>query len=219
MPICIVGSEGNMGRRYAAVLKHLNIFSIGIDVDTSEKDIQLKSELADGFIIATPSMCHEGHAEYFSRFNKPMLIEKPLCIGIPEISIKNTNLINMVCNYRYMAPWDYYRDDDSTYYNYFNSGKDSLVFNCIQIIGLAKGAIRLDSSSAIWKCKINNHTYNIAGLDHSYIAMVKAWLNKEIICSYEEAQQWHHKALEFENTYAASENWNTGPLNFKTIPQ
>lgn len=166
--------------------------------------------MSDAFIIASPTMAHEGHIEWFSQFKKPMLCEKPICVGIPELAIKNTNLIQMVCQYKYLSPYDFYRDNDTSYWDYWNSGRDGLVWDCIQVIGLAKNKITLENTSPKWRCKINNHTYQIQSMDFAYIEMIKKWLNKETICEYSEFMNWHQKTLEFENNYEASKNSNPG---------
>lgn len=201
-----------MGRRYSAILKHLNIVHVGIDIDTPDDQVALKAKMSDAFIIATPTFMHEGHIEFFSTFNKPILCEKPICIGIPELAVRKNSLIQMVAQYKFLSPWDYYRDQADSYYDYWNSGKDGLVWDAIQIIGLAKGKISLANDSPIWRCKINHHTYQIQSMDSAYIAMIKKWTMGDNICGYDEFMEWHHKTLEFENNYEASQNCNTGKV-------
>jgi hypothetical protein len=175
--VFIVGFNGNMARRYRAILNHLNIYNSGIDIGHTvhEKDL----ECAEGIIIATPTERHIDDILFYSRYKVPILCEKALSKNIERVykclefcKEKEVNL-QMVNNYAF---WGNTLGSGRTYYNFFKTGNDGLAYDVINIIGLANGKIKIENTSPIWTCEINGNKFNFGDVNHSYLSMISRWL-------------------------------------------
>ena len=172
MSIGIIGAKGNMGSRYAAICSYLGIPWLGFDVDDIS-EIESYADSLDSFLIATPSDNHLGNIFELSRFQKPMLVEKPVVTsrdGLDQL-LKMDIHVRMVNQYEFLL--EGYSTGDS-YYNYFNSGKDGAL-DFINIIGLSHMPPTLRHDSPIWKCQINGQQLNIRSMDHAYCDMISSW--------------------------------------------
>ena len=179
MSVLIVGANGSMGRRYQAILRHLEQEYVCADFDTSLPYIDSMAKESDGVIIASPTKTHIEFIKRFIGYKKPILCVKPISTSIEalrdilmDVRDSGTNLTmtmqyKMLCN-PVASGW--------SYYNYYNTGKDGLIWDCTQIIGLSKGLVRLDNDSPVWKCCINGQTLSIADMDGAYVEYVKKWL-------------------------------------------
>lgn len=172
--VFILGINGNMGNRYKTILNHLGIKVVGTDVGGGLAGI----EKADGIIIATPTHMHLDHMSTVIHFRRPILCEKPFTTNLEllrKFEDKHggwTDLVRMVNQYEYMISKSLTGD---TEYNYFKTGGDGLMWDCLNIIGLAKGKCVVGNTSPIWRCKINGQELSLANVDKSYIEMVKDW--------------------------------------------
>lgn len=190
--VFILGSKGNMGRRYHVILNMLGVAVTGTDVDGTLAGI----ERADGIIIATPTDLHLQHLDAMIRFHLPILCEKPFTKDITKLHSfydrhgAKVDYIRMVNQYQYMISSNAYGD---TEYNYFKTGGDGLVFDCLNIIGLAKGNCVLKNDSPIWKCKINGQTLSQGLVDKSYVDMIEDWV-KHPSSNFQYAKTAHEKA-------------------------
>jgi len=175
--IYIIGNKGNMGRRYAAILKYLGVRSFGHDIN-DDIDLSLM-ENAKGFIVATPTNLHVTGLTQILWYEKPILCEKPLTKNLKDIEMiesryeKYLHLVTLVNQYKFLAK----PGDGETYYNYFKTGNDGLIWDCLNILGLANGPVKLCNDSPVWKVKINGHELDQSQVDNSYIEMVKDWLD------------------------------------------
>lgn len=192
--VFISGSNGNMGRRYASILKKLGIEYFGADKDVPVLDQAsfCRKKDIDGIIIATSTHTHLDLIALFGMIAKdiPILCEKPI---LKQSFNKDEKLkLTMVNQYKYMI-------DESkvgkTDYNYFKSGSDGIVWDCINIIGLANGALSLKDSSPTWKCVINDQILNIKNMDKAYIEMVKDW-SENPVSNWDYIVKAHKKCLE-----------------------
>ncbi len=188
--VYISGFNGNMASRYKAILKLMGIGVIGKDLNCEfgrPKD-------ADGFIIATPTENHIDDLEKYIVFGKPILVEKPITkfiFSLDSFAEKwkdKLDLITMVNQYRYL--YDPLVVGD-TYYNYFKTGKDSLHWDCINIIGSAKARLELRNDSPIWQCTINGRHLKIHEMDHAYCNMIKDWISGELKGNWEYIKHAH----------------------------
>lgn len=72
-----------------------------------------------------------------------------------------------------------------TWYNYFKTGNDGLLWDCINIIGTARGPYFIKNDSLIWDCQINGWPIDLRDMDQAYIwnlqDWVKGWRNKDYI--------------------------------------
>lgn len=172
--IAVLGCKGNMGRRYTAILKLLGHMSIGVDIDTPG----ILSGI-DGAIVATPTHTHFSLITDLIGLDIPILCEKPISKNYEEIlavcAIDELNL-RMINQYEmYDIPDNY---GGKTYYNYFKTGSDGLLWDCINIIGLAKGDVDIKNDSPIWDCFINGFRLDLGDMDEAYIANIEDWLLK-----------------------------------------
>lgn len=182
--IALIGAKGGMGRRYSAILKHLGVEFIEFDVDDWQ---HARTTVGiDGVIIVSPTEEHFKNLDQFSANKKiPILCEKPITkdlMVLKEILDWDLNL-TMVNQYKYLTNGVI---SGVTYYDYYNTGKDGLEWDCINIIGLASDLPTINNKSPKWKCMINGVHLNSSAMDGAYVAMIKDWIenpkeNKEYI--------------------------------------
>lgn len=200
--ILIIGSKGNMGRRYAAICKYLKIPFVGIDRGDCFNPVDFTS-----YIIATPTDDHL-HTARFILDNAPnkvrILCEKPVAI------VSNVlEGLSVACDAKYSGheffmvnQYAYYPNlslrKELTYYNFFHSGKDSLKWDCIQLIYLARGEITLDNTSPIWECRINGEWLNRETLDECYIDMIEDFYanTKRMLWGWDDIFKAHRKVVD-----------------------
>lgn len=184
----IIGILGNMGHRYKAILDYLQVEVCGVDLGYTYRHERF--EECDGFIIATPTDMHLDDLERFANYEKPILCEKPITRGRID-KVKNGELITMVNQYAYLYDKN---SRGETYYDYFKTGRDTIFWDCINIIGLSCNHARLNNTSPIWKCAINGRELSIADMDRAYVKMLMDWtLNHESNWDY--AVYAHDKVL------------------------
>jgi len=181
--ILVIGAKGNMGQRYCRILELFDQRYFEFDIDHDIRDLRQWARISDGCIIASPT---DTHCEMISKiyyFNHDIkfLVEKPLSKDISEVekllspSLFPNMHVTLINQYKYM-----FKDDDEgrTYYNFFKTGNDGLAWDCVSIIGLARGDIEIRNDSPIWDCMINGSTLDLGKVDMSYVKMLKAWLKK-----------------------------------------
>lgn len=180
--IAIIGNKGNMGRRYESILNSLQIDHFGVDLLSSAHiKNDLEKESFSHAIIASPTITHASWMQWLYDHDKTcrILCEKPITKDLNELvrilSLPEIDL-TMVYNYEYVEYKDLFMGDCTTY-NFYNSGGDGLYWDCIQIIGLAKGELVLSNESPIWRCVINGRKVKKESIDNSYMEFLKAWIN------------------------------------------
>ena len=214
--ICIIGANGNMGKRYQSVCKYLNIPFQGLDVNDP---LPVNVANFTHYIIATPTVTHEKILHYLCSVNTiplKVLCEKPiLCDEVESIlafAKERKHEIYMVNQYAYYSHQTY-ESHGMTSYNYYNSGGDGLFWDCIQLIYLAKEKISLSNDTPIWFAQINGTELDRETIDLCYVKMIhdfyedgrvygKRWGRKDIIKA-------HNKVLE----YGKDNNWDSSSLN------
>lgn len=175
--VCLIGADGNMGRRYKAILNEINIKFCSVDIGDRWPDS------AHHYIIATPT---DTHLEMIAKINEPdarILVEKPLCRLSSMLRIQtvrdackdHTDKLFMVNQYAYI-PW-VEKGIGPTIYDYYNTGRDGLGWDCIQLIHLAKGYLSLRNKSPIWQCTINGLPITRGMVDRAYIEMIRDFLS------------------------------------------
>lgn len=169
----VVGSRGSMGSRYLAILRHLKVDAVGVDLgDPIPEDF-------DSVIIASPTSLHVDHVKVYAAFGVPMLVEKPLAKTMDEALAccdwldQHAVPIRMVNQYRELGPFE---GGGRTYYNYFRHGADGLVMDCISVVALAEGDVVLREDSPVWLCAINGRMLSIEQMDDAYVRMVRRFL-------------------------------------------
>lgn len=175
--VYIVGYNGNMANRYKAILNFLGIPHLGHDKGEIPKPGAISR--SRGIIICTPTANHINDLKTYLATERPVLCEKPLCHSVSELSQLekavgiNISYLTMVNQYQYLTS-DI--SHGSTFYDYFKTGPDGLYWDCLNIIGLAKGELFLAAKSPTWNCQINGKKLALTNIDYSYIEMVKDWL-------------------------------------------
>lgn len=181
MAILIMGANGNMGKRYAAILNYLGKEYIGVDVNNKPTEVAKALRKAEGVIVATPTETHLRILSSLKKCRKPILCEKPISKHIPNLSLlldqfhETKTPLNMVYQYKELVDSKAFGESE---YNYFKHGSDGLVWDCIQIIGLAKGNVTIREDSPVWKCQINGEPLDIGLMDLAYIHHIKRWLKR-----------------------------------------
>jgi hypothetical protein len=200
--IVIVGHKGNMGQRYAKILDYLKLEWHGIEIDHHPRVIDIMCAKASHILISTPTNTHFNELCFYASYRKPILCEKPFSNNLKQIDMilnhDHDHQVSMVYQYKYI---DNYKDHalGMTEYDYYKHGGDGLIWDCIQIIGLARGPISLKETSPIWKCKINGMAMDIGDMDQAYVEMIKDWLDPNSKkMSHEEIYAVHKKAHDFE---------------------
>lgn len=199
--IYIIGNQGNMGKRYTAILNYL-----GENVKGHDLDAYIGEELAaaSGFIVATPTKNHLNDVVDLFKYEKPILCEKPLTKNIEELNQledkyrEELSLLSVVNQYQYLKKGT----NGKTVYNYYKSGNDGLAWDCLNIIGLAKGDFEIDNKMPYWRCVLNGAQLNLGMMDHAYVDMIKNWL-KDPKSNYAYARKAHEKVALYlaENSF------------------
>jgi hypothetical protein len=177
--IYISGVKGNMGRRYKLICKRLGLKLFGSDCTSfTEQASFCLHEGIDGIIVATPTYTHVDALNIFSHItpNIPVLVEKPIQLG--EILVPPEHNVTMVNQYKYLVGNN--NSVGITYYNYFKTGGDGLLWDCINIIGMAKSEVTIKNSSLLWGCVINGKKLRLQDMDKAYVEMVKDWTEKPV---------------------------------------
>lgn len=178
--IAVIGANGNMGRRYGAILNYLKQSWIGLDLDNTLEQYDRVLKRVSGVIIATPTSTHDEIIRMCLDYGMPILCEKPistnlaavecLCLEAEARGVK----LQMVNQYRHMGLQT--EDRGTSYYDYWNHGRDGLFWDCISVVALAGGNVILDEKSPIWKCTINGRELDVSKMDRAYIGMIGLWL-------------------------------------------
>ncbi len=192
--VFISGITGNMGSRYALICKRLGLKVYGADIISFSSQLQqCAEEYVDGIIIATPTYTHMDAINIFASIEGiPILCEKPIRKG--KVQTSNHFNVRMVNQYKYMIDEN---KKGQTYYNYFKTGQDSLLWDCINIFGLAKGKLKIKNDSPIWDCMINGQKLNLADMDQAYIDMIEDWV-KNPINNHKYIEKTHKRVFEAE---------------------
>lgn len=199
MNIHIVGANGSMGKRYSAILKYLGADFSTSDVDTSADRLAKYLLAADGIILATPTATHFEFLRCLRKMKKPILCEKPLTTSLEQLKIIEQYVSGESLNLTMMAQYrllDGSAAVGDSSYNYFRHGGDSLKWDCIQIIGLARGAVKISDDSPIWKCKLNGRELSLGDMDQAYVSSVKNWMARPGD-DFGRLREWHIKVVEF----------------------
>ena len=208
MKLCIIGGKGNMGRRYAAIANMENMYFHSIDVNDP-----IPTDFTH-YLIATPTETHEAVLTNLCNMREEpvkVLIEKPYTI------IKNNDMnafqvlgklstlghkIYMVNQYAYYSH-DLCDNEGPTYYDYYHSGKDGIMWDCIQIIHLARNGVKfLNNQSPIWHCMINGVKLNRELIDLCYVKMLKDFCSDGKLYGrlwgIRETRQAHQAVMKYE---------------------
>lgn len=173
--VCIVGGKGNMGRRYACIMKELGIEVVVADVGDAIPGA------VDGYIIATPTPTHIEVIESLFKFKQPILCEKPVSTDANAVrsicreAMAREVPLDVIMQYRELERAPTAGLPFLSLYNYWNHGKDGLHWDCFQIFALAQGPVIVAEDSPFWECVVNNHRLDIADMDKAYFVHLARW--------------------------------------------
>lgn len=189
MSVVVLGSHGNMGSRYMAILEYLGVTAIGFDFDYLDNHLKTALASTDRVIIATPTPVHLMSLITVQKL-KPVgspiyvLCEKPIHKNLGETKITydfcKQNLISLYCvnQYSFLNKAKLFSNAiGNSYYDYYKTGNDGLLLDCFQIIALSHGRVTLRNKSPIWKCAINGYDLDISDMDYAYIRMVDNFIH------------------------------------------
>ncbi len=200
--IALIGSDGSMGKRYQAILKHLGLDYVPFDRPMSDRSIVEAAFGCERVIIASPTHTHLSYLLELLPSKLPILCEKPVTKNIDEINElhaycdKHNYSYNMVMQYKQLLVST--AKGEPSYYNYFRHGNDGLIWDCMQTIALAEGQIVLGEDSPVWKCNINGQFLNIRFMDQAYVDEVAAWVKGTLNQSMDEILRIHKKVHAFQ---------------------
>lgn len=199
----IYGSNGSMGVRYQAILKHLDEPYWCLDVQTLPTVKKTLVANCDRIILCTPTDTHFDILKEIIPLKKPILCEKPIVKStrdverVVEMCKMHDTPLTMMFQYSELIPYPHAKSGASSY-NYFRTGKDGLVWDCLQIIALSNGPVELRNASPIWRCKINGTDLSSSDMDVAYVHFVKKWIEGRIQQNYDDLILFHRKT---ENLY------------------
>jgi hypothetical protein len=177
--IQIFGHEGNMGKRYRAILEDLGYGWTGFDEsEHMDRDYDVDPD-AQAVIIATPTDTHAEIIEAIRHCGVPILCEKPVSKDLRELwglldaCHKAGTKLQMVSQYDELVEPEW---KGETSYDYFKTGSDGLAWDCLNVVWHAKGPVKLQSKSPIWRCTINGQPLSLETMDHAYWTMVVKWI-------------------------------------------
>lgn len=198
--VYIVGNQGNMAKRYQAILNHLGVNHIGHDKD---EPWHYAIDDVTHFLICTPTKRHLFDIGKVLPYGRPILCEKPLAhtyyavLAADGEWAEKTDRITMVNQYAYINNVEGSGLAGDTYYNYFKTGNDGLFWDCLNIIGLADGSVRIENNSPIWSCAINGTSINLKQVDIAYCDMIEDWLHNPV-SNWDYAMAAHKKVQTME---------------------
>lgn len=181
MSVLIIGGKGSIGTRYQAVLRYLDKPFVVADVEHSQAQTLEMAKKSDGVIIASPTDSHSDWIHALSPLRKPILCEKPVCKDLSELSRVLMRVSGDKTPFKMVFQYSIFDDPGSkgwSHYNYFRTGKDGLVWDCIQIVGLARGRLELENDSPIWRCILNGKAVDFSAMDAAYIHMMRQWFRE-----------------------------------------
>jgi len=194
--ICVVGGNGNMGKRYRSICDFLGINHVATDVGEDVPD-------ASHYIVATPT---ETHVDLSIKLAKRgnVLCEKPIAFDVEPLNALPRNVF-MVNNYAFY-PSVTSSVLRTTVYDFYNCGPHGPAWDCIQIIYLANSSCKILNTSPIWKCQINGVKLNREGLDLAFCEMVRAFWrdDKKRLWDKTDIIKAHSKTLAFINSCGVS---------------
>ena len=183
MNVLLLGAEGSIGSRYAAILKHLRIKFTPLEARDSLEAIPCNGTPVTHALVATPTETHIELCNQLLDMGLPFLCEKPLSMDVKASDnllrrIRRMKLLDechVVNNYCYalarhspkqLISYDYYKT---------GNGNDGTNWDCCQLIYYAKKnkiTYTIDTDSPIWILRVDGKDMPYRDIEESYINMV-----------------------------------------------
>lgn len=201
MNVAIFGGAGNMGTRYAKIIRELGHKAIIYDINAEEPEA---SDL-DCVIVTLPTDAHLSFLAIGKELDIPILCEKPISryagvmACLEGMEAEGVNL-QMVDQYAFCPRYKNETSGDVTIYHSWHSGGDTLPWDCINIIAkandLSKCSISNTAPRGHWECAINGESLKLEDMAGAYKAMIASWL-KDPIPNFQYMKHAHNRVLEF----------------------
>lgn len=212
MRFAVIGGRGNMGQRYCTILNWLQHEAVPVDIADKCPD----STTLDGYIIATPTQFHIKDILTLGPTHLPILCEKPIAThakdvrAICKVIEDNDWQVTMVNQYEQLGS---FLDNGPSFYDYFKTGPHGMAWDCINILGLAKGEVWLNNKSPVWVCSLNGRELNIKDMDSAYIKMMQKWIRTPNTPGHlQYIVKAHEKAEEYAKTIESA-HWCASAVN------
>ena len=204
--VVLVGANGSMGRRYQAILKHLGILVRCVDTPGSiSKSVRWwldgardgsTDPDADAVILASPTDTHAAYIRDLALLGKPILCEKPLSRDLAEVDelLRAPGPLDMMTQYALLD--GEHTGNAETVYDFYHTGSDGLAWDCMQLIGLARGPLSITAESPVWRCLLNGRVLSLDDVGRAYVDYVQRWLEHpegdraQMRRLHERAAQW-----------------------------
>lgn len=215
--ILLMGSQGSIGRRYSAILKRIGQDACLYDIKSQRRLIDISD--FDHIIIATPTETHVdiliSITDFCHKYSCPIpaiLCEKPVSTGV-------LNVIDLIPDFSMVFQYGTFFDkkeydnlewsqgDYVSSYSYYDTGKDGIFWDLIQVIGLHKGnidSLYVSTDSIVWDCTVNNKRLCMQEMQLSYLKMIQDWLSGERLLTKEQIKRIHQKVYEYKNYHCNS---------------
>lgn len=206
MTTLVIGAAGSMGKRYCSILKSLKQPYVGLDKESSFETIVGTAKMCERIILCTQTDLHGRFLRKLIPLSIPILCEKPIVKDtfelekILELTEKHSTHFTMMFQYGELIKYPHKKSGPSSY-NYFRTGNDGLIWDCLQIIALANDTIELKNESPIWKCKINGTSLKSSDMDYAYLSFVQKWIKNQHHQNLSDLYGFHKKT---EDIYNAS---------------
>lgn len=179
--IALIGGAGSIGRRYQACLNHLKVPFRVLEAGESFEDLKGITKA----IIATPTDTHISWCERLAKENIPFLCEKPLSTKSSEIKelmkldpkawvVNNWAFLMRAMHFNWGGPFN------EIEYDFFNTGKDGLIWDVCQLIELAilyEAKLTVKTNSYFWNVHISRQPVHYSAIEASYPQMLEAFLD------------------------------------------
>lgn len=206
MNILLIGSHGNIGMRYQAVLRYL-----GVSFDCYDTKIHDRVPHLPQFshaIVATPIAPHVQWCIDLAKAGvKNILCEKPIAKDPKDIIELQKLQKEMMCDIRMVCNWQFVMRDcklgvgqHQIFYDYYNTGADN-EWDLIQPLFISNGQHVFRRNSPIFKCMIDGNSIDRKDFDYSYIAMLHHWLSgMDVLWNLEDALDATKKIISYMET-------------------
>lgn len=194
--VLIIGSKGNIGRRYVSIMQTYNIDGYEYDIINIKESVHDLIDKSTHVLIATPPESHVHYINLALSKGKYVLCEKPISYNLDDIKYlhnhPNKDKLNMVCNWIFLPQYDIILQPNSytIEYNWFYYGKNA--WDLIQPLYLSHTFTY--HSYPLFSVKVDNEMFTQQDFNYSYLKMIKAWLGKrELLWGIDDIEKSHIK--------------------------
>jgi len=220
--ILLIGGNGSIGKRYRAILDYLEYPYQIFEVHDHFEDLDHAS--IKRALICSPTPKHLEHASMVARLEIPFLCEKPTSKDLFEAQeiakLPNGFVVN---NYAYAVPFQPGQTNQTLAYDFYNTGKDSLVFDVCQLVYLSylrAYSLSVRKRSFHWSLVLNGKEIPYKHIELSYLWMLQDFLhgNPKSLWSVKQGLEMTQMCLDIQNKGILDEdkdfNWHPSALRF-----